>query len=114
MLGFSNHLPLIQAPMAGGITTASLVGAVSEAGGIGSFGFAYSSATEIKKQLLKVRKITKNPINANFFIFPEINKYETNHHFGLKFTLAITTIFILIYFIYPRGLTDVVSKIIII
>ncbi len=45
---------------------------------------------------------------------PEIDEYETNHHFGLKFTLAITTIFILIYFIYPRGLTDVVSKIIII
>ena len=76
MLGFSNPLPIIQAPMAGGITTASLVGAVSEAGGIGSFGFAYNSATEIKKQLQKVRKITKNPINANFFVFPEINKYE--------------------------------------
>ena len=76
MLGFNNPLPIIQAPMAGGITTASLVGAVSEAGGIGSFGFAYSSATEIKKQLQKVRKITKNPINANFFVFPETNKYE--------------------------------------
>ena len=76
MLGFSNPLPIIQAPMAGGITTASLVGAVSEAGGIGSFGFAYSSATEIKKQLQKVRKITKNPINANFFVFPETNKCE--------------------------------------
>ena len=42
---------------------------------------------------------------------PEIYEYETNHHFGLKFTLSLTTIFILIYFIYPRGLTDVVSKI---
>ena len=76
MLGFNNQLPIIQAPMAGGVTTASLVGAVSEAGGIGSFGFAYSPATEIKKQLQNVREITKNPINANFFVFPKINKNE--------------------------------------
>ena len=76
MLGFSNHLPIIQAPMAGGITTASLVGAVSEAGGIGSFGFAYCSATEIENQLRNARKITKRPINANFFVFPEIDKNE--------------------------------------
>ena len=74
MLGFSNPLPIIQAPMAGGITTASLVGAVSEAGGIGSFGFAYCSATEIKQNLRNARKITKKPINANFFIFPEIHE----------------------------------------
>ena len=72
MLGFNNQLPIIQAPMAGGVTTASLVGAVSEAGGIGSFGFAYCSATEIKQNLRNARKITKKPINANFFIFPEI------------------------------------------
>jgi len=42
---------------------------------------------------------------------PEKEKYETNHHLGLKFTLAISTIFILIYFIYPSGLTELVSKI---
>ena len=34
--------PIIQAPMAGGITTPELVSAVCQAGGIGSFGFAYS------------------------------------------------------------------------
>ncbi len=42
---------------------------------------------------------------------PEKEKYETNHHLGLKVTLAISTIFILIYFIYPNGLTEIVSKI---
>ncbi len=42
---------------------------------------------------------------------PEKEKYESNHHLGLKFTLAISTIFILIYFIYPSGLTELVSKI---
>ena len=38
-------------------------------------------------------------------------KFETDHHLGLKFTLAISTIFILAYFVYPRGLTEIVSKI---
>ena len=42
---------------------------------------------------------------------PEKEKYESNHHVGLKFTLAISTLFILVYFIYPSGLTDIVSKI---
>ena len=30
---------------------------------------------------------------------------------GLKFTLLVTTLFIMLYFIYPSGLTEIVSKI---
>ena len=37
--------------------------------------------------------------------------YEKNHPIGLKFTLIVSTIFITAYFIYPRGLTELVSKI---
>lgn len=55
--------------MAGGITTAELVSAVTNAGGIGSFGFAYSSADQIACDLKQVREITTGPINANFFVF---------------------------------------------
>ena len=42
---------------------------------------------------------------------PEKESYENNHGFGLKITLAVSTILILIYFIYPSGLTNIVSKI---
>ena len=42
---------------------------------------------------------------------PEKEKYETNHDMGIKITLALSTLFILSYFIYPRGLTEIVSKI---
>ena len=42
---------------------------------------------------------------------PEKEEYETSHNLGLKITLAISTIFILAYFIYPSGITDIVSKI---
>ena len=42
---------------------------------------------------------------------PEKEKYDSNHRAGLKFTIVVSTIFILVYFIYPSGLTDIVSKI---
>ncbi len=42
---------------------------------------------------------------------PEKEKYETSDNLGLKITLAISTIFILAYFIYPSGITEIVSKI---
>ena len=64
-----NQLPIIQAPMAGGITPPMLVAAVSNAGAVGSFGFAYSKAEKIDADLSEVRLFTKRPINANFFIF---------------------------------------------
>tara|TARA_B100001540_G_scaffold17287_1_gene14555 strand:- start:119 stop:550 length:432 start_codon:yes stop_codon:yes gene_type:complete len=42
---------------------------------------------------------------------PEKEMYEKNHHFGLKFTLILSTIFIIGYFIYPSGLTEIISRI---
>ena len=42
-------LPIIQAPMAGGINTPALASAVSNYGGVGSFGFAYSSSDEVTR-----------------------------------------------------------------
>ncbi len=42
---------------------------------------------------------------------PEKEEYETSHNLGLKITLTISTIFILAYFIYPSGITGIVSKI---
>ena len=41
----------------------------------------------------------------------EREKYDTNHSIGLKLSLTITTILILIYFIYPNSLIDFVLKI---
>ena len=41
----------------------------------------------------------------------EIDKFDTDHNLGLKISLTITTILILIYFIYPNSLIDFVSKI---
>ena len=42
---------------------------------------------------------------------PEKEKFDTDHHIGLKISLILSTIFILLYFIYPSGLTEIVEKI---
>ena len=42
---------------------------------------------------------------------PEKEKYETKHNLGLKFTLVISTLFIIVYFIYPSGVIEMISQI---
>jgi nitronate monooxygenase len=65
-------LPLIQAPMAGGITTPQLVAAAANNGGVGSFGFAYSAPEKIHTDLVMAQSMTSGPINANFFVFSPV------------------------------------------
>ena len=65
-------LPVIQAPMAGGITTPQLVAAVANHGGVGSFGFAYSTPEKIHADLVTAESLTSGPINANFFVFSPV------------------------------------------
>ena len=43
--------PIVQAPMAGGVCTLQLVAAVTNAGGVGGFGFAYSTPEKISQDL---------------------------------------------------------------
>jgi nitronate monooxygenase len=59
--------PIIQAPMAGGPSTPELVAAVSNAGGLGSLGSAYSSPEQITADIQKVRTLTDKPFNVNLF-----------------------------------------------
>ena len=61
-------LPIIQAPMAGGITTPKLVANVSNAGGLGTLGAGYMSPEEIKKNIRKIRTLTNKPFAVNLFI----------------------------------------------
>jgi nitronate monooxygenase len=61
--------PIVLAPMAGGPSTPALAAAVANAGGLGSFGFAYSTPERIAADLAAARALTTGPLNANFFIF---------------------------------------------
>ncbi|WP_312473134.1 nitronate monooxygenase [Neobacillus sp.] len=60
--------PIIQAPMAGGITSPELVAAVSNAGGLGMIGAGYMSPSQLRKQISEVRQLTDYPFGINIFI----------------------------------------------
>jgi nitronate monooxygenase len=62
------RLPIIQAPMAGGVTTPALVAAASNAGALGSFGFAYTQPETMLRDVEAVRQLTDAPINLNLFV----------------------------------------------
>ena len=64
-LGLSH--PIIQAPMAGGATTADLVAAVCEAGALGFLGAAYLTPPEIIELSRAVRARTSRPFGINLF-----------------------------------------------
>ena len=59
--------PIIQAPMAGGSDTPSLVAAVSEAGGFGTIGAAYLTPEQITDAAKAVRAKTGRPFGVNLF-----------------------------------------------
>lgn len=60
--------PILQAPMAGGPTTAQLVAAVSNAGGLGSLGAGYLSADAIRTAIQAIRAQTDRPFAVNLFV----------------------------------------------
>ncbi|MEF2278584.1 nitronate monooxygenase [Deinococcus sp. YIM 134068] len=73
------RFPIVQAPMAGGVTTPELVAAVSRAGGLGSLGAAYLTAGQIAEAGAAVRALTDRPFGVNLFVpesLPEVTGAE--------------------------------------
>jgi nitronate monooxygenase len=62
--------PIIQAPMAGGVTPPALVVAASEAGALGSFGHAYTQPDGMRADAAAVRARTARPFGINLFTAP--------------------------------------------
>jgi len=60
--------PIIQAPMAGGMTTPQLVAAVANAGGLGSLAAGYLEPEEIRLTIAEIRTLTDRPFAVNLFI----------------------------------------------
>ncbi|MGI9553476.1 MAG: NAD(P)H-dependent flavin oxidoreductase [Thermodesulfobacteriota bacterium] len=63
--------PIIQAPMAGGITTPELISTVSETGAIGSIGAGYLTPGILEAEIQDVKRLTDKPYNVNLFITGE-------------------------------------------
>lgn len=60
--------PIIQAPMAGGITTSQMVAAVSNNGALGMIGAGYMSPVELREQIREVKLLTSNNFGVNLFV----------------------------------------------
>lgn len=61
------RLPIVQAPMAGGISTPPLAAAVSAAGGLGSVAGAMLQPDDLRAAIRQVRALTDAPFAVNLF-----------------------------------------------
>src|SRR5262249_37323670 len=64
---FGLTVPVVLAPMAGGPSTPELAAAVSNAGGLGSLGAAYTTPVKIAEEIAAVRPWTDPPFAGNLF-----------------------------------------------
>jgi nitronate monooxygenase len=60
--------PIIQGPFGGGGSSVDLVAAVSNAGGLGSFGLQTVEANEIGTIIGRIRKATERPFSVNLWV----------------------------------------------
>jgi nitronate monooxygenase len=73
--------PIIQAPMAGGVTTSKLVAEVSNRGGLGNIGAGYMTPSQMSEQIREVKQLTSHFYGVNLFVPNEFtiseNEIET-------------------------------------
>lgn len=71
--------PILQGPMGGGFSTPELLAAVSNAGGLGSYGAYTLSPEEILEADKAIRKVTDKPYNLNLWV-SDVD--EQLHHYS--------------------------------
>jgi nitronate monooxygenase len=64
--------PIFLGPMAGGTSTPQLVAAVSNAGGLGSYGAGYLTPEQLRKAIREIRSLTDRPFAVNLFVMEEV------------------------------------------
>ena len=79
--------PVLLAPMAGSGGTPELAAAVSNAGGLGAWGGAYSKPEDIAAAIGRIRQLTDRPFNINLFA----GGYETDSAIDPRPMLEIMT-----------------------
>ncbi|WP_330340028.1 nitronate monooxygenase [Streptomyces sp. NBC_00557] len=60
--------PIVQAPMAGGVSVPQLAAAVSEAGGLGFLAAGYKTADGMYQEIKQLRSLTARPFGVNVFM----------------------------------------------
>lgn len=64
----SLRYPIVQGPFGGGLSTAALAAAVSNEGGLGSFGAHAQSPAEVARTVGEIRQLTPGPFAINFWV----------------------------------------------
>ncbi|SHI23922.1 nitronate monooxygenase [Streptomyces sp. 3214.6] len=68
--------PIVQAPMAGGVSVPKLAAAVAEAGGLGFLAAGYKTADGVYQEIKQLRSLTARPFGVNLFM-PQPEHAET-------------------------------------
>ncbi|MEU3844168.1 nitronate monooxygenase [Streptomyces sp. NPDC028635] len=68
--------PIVQAPMAGGVSVPPLAAAVCEAGGLGFLAAGYKTADGMYQEIKQLRSLTNRPFGVNVFM-PQPDGAET-------------------------------------
>ncbi|MGW2909372.1 nitronate monooxygenase [Streptomyces asoensis] len=68
--------PIVQAPMAGGVSVPRLAAAVCEAGGLGFLAAGYKTADGVYQEIKQLRSLTARPFGVNLFM-PQPDSAET-------------------------------------
>jgi len=114
--GLSKHHPLLSLSLL--VILFSLAGIPPLAGFFAKF-YVFKSVIEQSMYFLAIVGLLTTVIAAFFYLRiikiiyfdKEIEKYDTDHILWLKFSLTFSTILILLYFIFPSQLIEVVSRI---
>ena len=116
LAGLSKNHPLLSLSLL--IVLFSLAGIPPLAGFFAKF-YIFLSVIEKEMYFLAIIGLLATVVAAFYYLriiktiyFDGANiKYDTNHNLGLKFSLTLSTILILLYFTYPSFLIEVISKI---
>ena len=114
--GLSKNHPLISLSLL--IILFSLAGIPPTAGFFAKF-YVFSAVVKESMYFLAITGLLSTVISAFYYLRiikiiyfdPEKEKYDTDYSIGLKISLSLSTLLILLYFIYPSGLVEIVSRI---
>ena len=114
--GLSKNHPLISLSLL--IILFSLAGIPPMAGFFAKF-YVFTAVVKESMYFLAITGLLSTVIAAFYYLRiikiiyfdPEKEKYDTDYNIGLKITLSLSTLLILLYFIFPSTLVEIVSRI---
>ncbi len=114
--GLSKNHPIISLSLL--ILLFSLAGIPPLAGFFAKF-YIFISVIEQSMYFLAIVGLVSTVVSAFYYLRvikiiyfdPPVEQYDQTKYLGLKISLALSTILMLLYFIYPSGLINLVSKI---